>query len=185
MSVHYPIAGRTANAIALSVERALREGRLRAGAALPTVRALARSLRVSPATAASAYRSLRQRGLLVAHGRRGTRVAARPPVALPRPELPLPRGVRNVAEGQPDPALLPALAAALRAVPRRPRLYGEPPHELVRLAARAFAADGIPHEAVTVVAGSMDGIERVLQAHLRPGDAVAVEDPGYSAVLEP
>jgi DNA-binding transcriptional MocR family regulator len=184
MSVQYPIAGRTANAIAQSVESALREGRLGAGAALPTVRELARSLRVSPATVASAYRSLRQRGLLVAQGRRGTRVAPRPPVALPRPELALPRGVRNVSEGQPDPALLPTLAGALRAVPRRPRLYGEPPHRLVRLAARAFAADGIPHEAVSVVAGSMDGIERVLQAHLRPGDAVAVEDPGYSAVLD-
>src|SRR5262245_52907046 len=184
MTVQYPITGRTANAIAESVERALREGRLPAGAALPTVRELARSLRVSPATAASAYRSLRQRGLLVAQGRRGTRVAPRPPIALPRPELALPRGLRNVAEGQPDPALLPTLAGALRAIPRRPRLYGEPPHRLVRVAARAFAADGIPHEAVSVVAGSMDGIERVLQAHLRPGDTVAVEDPGYSAVLD-
>src|SRR5262245_51676678 len=184
MSVHYPIAGRTATAIGASVEAALREGRLGAGAALPTVRELARALRVSPATVASAYRGLRTRGLLVAHGRRGTRVAPRPPIALPRPELALPRGVHNVSEGQPDAALLPALAGALRTVPRRPRLYGEPPHRLVRLAARAFAADGIPHEAVAVVAGSMDGIERVLQAHLRPGDKVAVEDPGYSAVLD-
>jgi DNA-binding transcriptional MocR family regulator len=182
--VQYPIAGGTASAIASSLERGLREGRLEAGAALPTVRELARSLRVSPATVASAYRALRLRGLLVAQGRRGTRIAPRPPVALPRPELALPRGVRNLSEGQPDPALLPSLARALRAVPRRPRLYGEPPHRLVRLAARAFAADGIPEEAVCVVAGSMDGIERVLQAHLRPGDTVAVEDPGYNAVLD-
>jgi DNA-binding transcriptional MocR family regulator len=92
--------------------------------------------------------------------------------------------VRNVSEGQPDPALLPSLSLALRRVPRRPRLYGEPPHRLSRLAARGFAADGIPAGAVCVVAGSMDGIERALQAHLRPGDRVAVEDPGYSAVLD-
>jgi DNA-binding transcriptional MocR family regulator len=184
MSVHYPITGGTASAIAESVEKALREGRLGPAAPLPTVRDLARSLRVSPATVAAAYRGLGQRGLLVAHGRRGTRIAPRPPIALPRPELALPRGVRNVAEGQPDPTLLPGLSRALRAVPRRPRLYGEPPHRLVGLAARAFAVDGIPADAVSVVAGSMDGIERVLQAHLRRGDRVAVEDPGYNAVLD-
>jgi DNA-binding transcriptional MocR family regulator len=182
--VHYPIAGRTATAIASSLEKGLREGRLSAGAALPTVRDLARTLQVSPATVASAYRGLRLRGLLVAQGRRGTRVAPRPPVALPRPEAAVPRGVRNVSEGQPDAALLPSLSLALRAVPRRPRLYGEPPHRLTRLAARGFSADGIPAGGVSVVAGSMDGIERVLQAHLRPGDDVAVEDPGYTAVLD-
>jgi DNA-binding transcriptional MocR family regulator len=182
--VHYSISGTTANAIAGSVERALREGRLGPGTPVPTVRDLARTLRVSPATVASAYRGLRLRGLLVAEGRRGTRVAPRPPVALPRPELALPKGVRNVAEGQPDPALLPSLSLALRTVPRRPRLYGEPPHRLTRLAARRFAADRIPAQSVCVVAGSMDGIERVLQAHLRAGDRVAVEDPGYSAVLD-
>lgn len=184
ISVRYPIAGRTASAIALSLEAALRGGRLGPGDSLPTVRDLARTLRVSPATVAAAYRALRLRGLLVAHGRRGTRVAPRPPLALPRPELVLPRGVRNLAEGNPDPALLPPLAHALRAVSRRPRLYGQPPHRLAGLAARAFAADGIPDDAVCVVAGSMDGIERVLQIHLRPGDRVAVEDPGYSAVLD-
>lgn len=182
--VRYPIRGRRASAIGQSVEDALREGRLLPGAALPTVRALARELKISPATVAAAYRDLRQRGLLVAQGRRGTRVAARPPLAFPRPE-PLPRpGLRNLAEGNPDPRLLPSLPAALRRVSRRPRLYGEPPHRLAALAARAFEADGIPGQAVCIVGGAMDGIERVLQAHLRPGDRVAVEDPGYDGVLD-
>ena len=188
--VQYQIRGSGSSQIASSIEQGVRAGGLGPGTRLPTVRTLAARLGVSPTTVAAAYRGLQARGLLFARGRRGTRVAFRPPVAglaTARPEAP-PRGrpLRNVADGNPDPALLPPLRPALARLPTRPRLYGEPTHspELLALAERQLGADGIPTEAVAIVAGALDGIERVLQAHLRPGDRVAVEDPGYAGVLD-
>src|SRR5215468_623415 len=181
------IRGRTAVEVARSVERAVSEGRLPAGARLPTVRALARHLGVSPTTVAAAYRGLRGRGVLLAARRRGTRVAEAPPLRT-RPAAPVAAGVRDLASGNPDPALLPALGPALRRVRARHHLYGEPHPlpELLRLVARGFAADGIPAAAPAplAVSGALDGLERVLEAWLRPGDRIAVEDPGFTGVLD-
>ncbi len=108
----YQIEGSTAREIASSVEAAVREGALETGEKLPTVRELARRLGTSPATVNSAYRSLRGRGLVIAEGRRGTRVAPRPPLSAPeRPSHGLlsvtpPPGVRDLTIGLPDPELL-------------------------------------------------------------------------------
>ncbi|MGI8622608.1 MAG: aminotransferase class I/II-fold pyridoxal phosphate-dependent enzyme, partial [Solirubrobacteraceae bacterium] len=61
---------------------------------------------------------------------------------------------------------------------------GEPPFRPVLLSPppAALRADGVDSEHLCVVNGGLDGIERVLGAHLAGGDAVAVEDPGFSAV---
>src|SRR5438876_1153301 len=83
-------------------------------------------------------------------------------------------------------ALLPDLGAARRRRAAPARLYGAP-SVLPELAARARAqlrADAVPADAVCVVNGAHDGIERVLHAHLRPGDRVAVENPGYAALFD-
>jgi len=184
--VQYEIRGRTASAIAASIEHAVREERLAVGAPLPTVRALAARLRVSPATVMAAYHALRRRGLLVARGRGGTCVSARPPVAT-RATPTLPPHVRDLAVGNPDPALLPRLDRALAGLDGRPRLYAElrgADPKLLAIAAKQFAAEDIPTAALCVVGGALDGIERALQAHLRPGDRIAVEDPGFTAVLD-
>ncbi|MFJ7266985.1 aminotransferase class I/II-fold pyridoxal phosphate-dependent enzyme [Streptomyces sp. NPDC099050] len=187
----YLIIGRRASEIAASVEAGVASGALEPGALLPPMRELAGVLGVNPNTVAAAYRTLRERGVIETDGRRGSRVRARPATA-PRDQLRMdvPEGVRDIASGNPDVRLLPALGDALAGAARRyaadPTLYGLDPvaPELARLARAAFDADGVPAGELAVVSGALDGIERVLAAHLRPGDAVAVEDPGWGSVLD-
>lgn len=179
------IAGSTARQIAASAESAIRDGSLAPGDRLPTVRSLAARLSTSPATVSSAYRTLRHRGLVVADGRRGTRVAPRPALRLarPGPMAPLDTATRDLTHGLSDPALLPPLAPVLARIDAE-ALLDVSTHEPVdprlrELASRSFTADGVDSRAITVVGGAVDGIERVLESHLLPGDKVVIEDPAY------
>ncbi|MFJ4931184.1 aminotransferase class I/II-fold pyridoxal phosphate-dependent enzyme [Streptomyces sp. NPDC088736] len=187
----YRIEGRRAADISASVERAVGAGALEPGQALPPMRELAARLGVNPNTVAAAYRVLRERGVIETDGRRGSRIRSKP-VTTGREyiRVEVPDGVRNLVDGNPDRALLPALTEAFAASAARsdrdPVLYGddavEP--ELWRLARADLDADGVPDGPVVVTSGSLDGIERVLAAHLKPGDAVAVEDPGWGSVFD-
>ena len=56
--------------------------------------------------------------------------------------------------------------------------------ELVDIARADLSADGVPADHLAVTSGALDGIERALTAHLRPGDRVAVEDPGWANLLD-
>jgi len=190
----YQIRGTTAREIARSAEAAIREGLLQTGDPLPTVRALADLLGTSPATVGAAYKMLRQRGLVLAEGRRGTRVAPRPALRLPTragraaiSDVPSP-WVRDLSIGLPDPALLPPLQPGLARIELDGKLgvagleRADP--ELVELAAASFGADGLPSDAIAVLSGAFDAIERVLHAHLRPGDRVMIEDPAYIGIVD-
>ncbi|GAA2456196.1 aminotransferase class I/II-fold pyridoxal phosphate-dependent enzyme [Streptomyces glaucus] len=166
-------------------------GDLEPGRPLPPMRELAARLGVNPNTVAAAYRMLRERGVIETAGRRGSRV--RPaPATTGRDHIraDVPEGVRDLSSGDPDPALLPPLARVLADAAaegdRAPVLYGQDPVEpaLARLVRAELDADGVPDGPLAVVSGALDGVERVLAAHLRPGDAVAVEDPGWSRTLD-
>jgi DNA-binding transcriptional MocR family regulator len=193
VSVQYQVSGSSAASISASIEAGIRGGDFRTGAALPSVRILAGALHVSPATVAKAYQELRSRGVLETVGRQATRVRTRPAVDLPRSALRLavPPGMTDLSAGDPDVRLLPGLAPHVRAVAGRlgrPSGYaasGALP-EFVAAARARLAADGVPMEAaaITVTSGTLDAIERLLTAHLRPGDRVAVEDPGWVDLLD-
>ncbi|MFF5023184.1 aminotransferase class I/II-fold pyridoxal phosphate-dependent enzyme [Streptomyces collinus] len=187
----YPIQGQGAAEIAASVERAVGAGELEPGQPLPPMRELATLLGVNPNTVAAAYRTLRERGVIETAGRRGSRIRPKPATTgREQIRVDVPEGVRNVADGNPDPALLPGLADAFAAAAaqgdREPVLYGHAPvePELTRMARTALDADGVPDGTVSVASGSLDAVERVLAAHLRPGDPVAVEDPGWGSLLD-
>lgn len=185
MPEQYTIRGSGAEAIASDVELAVSNGALAPGAELPPIRELAAQLGVNPNTVAAAYRLLRQRGAVETAGRRGTRVRQRP-ATTPRSlrGVAVPPGVRDLSTGNPDPDLLPIVHVTPR--PARPVLYGEPAvsPELAECAQAALADDSVPGEHIAVTAGALDGIERVLAAHLRPGDRVAIEDPGWANLLD-
>ncbi len=183
--VRYQIRGKSGKEIAASIEDAIRSGRLGPAQRLPPIRDLAANLRVSPATVASAYRAMRTRGLIRGSGRRGTVVNHRPPLATPITPA-IPAGVRDLANGNPDLAMLPRLGEIVGRLECPPRLYGAAANreDLLRLAKRQFAADGIATGEVAVLSGAMDALERILTAHLRPGDAVGIEDPSYSGTLD-
>jgi DNA-binding transcriptional MocR family regulator len=186
----YTIQGAGAEAIATDIEEAISAGALAPGAELPPIRELAGQLGVNANTVAAAYRLLRERGAVKTAGRRGTRVRDRP-ATTPRSlrGLAVPQGVPDLSTGNPDPALLPIAAAQLLhpgSRRRAPLLYGEPAvsPELAEHARASLTADGVSAQHLAVTAGALDGIERVLTAHLRPGDRVAVEDPGWANLLD-
>jgi DNA-binding transcriptional MocR family regulator len=181
----YRIRGTGAEAIASDVEAAISGGKLAPGTELPPIRELAGQLGVNANTVAAAYRLLRQRGAVETAGRRGTRVRNRP-ATTPRSlrGITVPPGARDLSTGNPDPALLPIGGISTRL--GSPVLYGDRPvsAELAEFARTSLTADGVPAEHITVTAGALDGIERVIAAHLRPGDRVAVEDPGWANLLD-
>jgi DNA-binding transcriptional MocR family regulator len=153
------------------------------------VRSLAATLRVSAGTVATAYASLRDRGVVETAGRRGTVIRAAwsrtsRTIALPDAGP----GVVDLSSGSPDPRLLPDLEPHLRMLDPTPVLYeqaGVLP-ELDTLARDRLSSDGVPVTTapLALTGGALDGIERCLTATLHAGDLVAVEDPGWSRVLD-
>lgn len=182
----------TAFELTAEIERQIAAGELGPGDRLTPVRTAARELGLAPNTVSTAYRRLGDRGLVVGEGRRGTFVSDRPATAH-RADQPVAADLVDLATGNPDATLLPDLGSAIARIATDHIAYGHPPIDPGLAAAlRAdlqpdigpLVPDGIEAgRSLAVVGGALDGIERTLDAHLRPGDRVAVEDPAYASVL--
>jgi hypothetical protein len=171
VAAQYAISGTSAKGIAASVERGVADGTLGPGVALPPVRALADRLGVSPGTVATAYKELRQRGIVVTRGRGGTVVASAPAVASRRPPK-VPAGLRDLAGGHPDPEFLPELPSSVQVTPgvRSHRSAPRLP-ELEALARAAFDRDGGTRDAD----GAGDAEQQTDLVGGEPGDVGVVE----------
>ncbi|WP_460773814.1 aminotransferase class I/II-fold pyridoxal phosphate-dependent enzyme [Microbacterium sp. GXF7504] len=179
------ISGASAAEIADSVRALVDEGRLSPGDPLPPVRVLADRLGVNRNTVVAAYRVLGQAGTVVTLGRGGTRIAT--PTPLPAEGFAQDSVLRDVGDGNPDPARIPDLSAALSTLAGRPVLYGEPviDPDLERWA-REWMRPDVPDPGtarLTITGGAVDAIERLLAQALVRDDAVALEDPVFLSAI--
>ncbi len=180
---------RSARGIAAVIGRMISAGSLTDGTRLPTVRDLARRLGVSPTTVSDAWRCLADVGAIETRGRNGTLVR--------RPKGPgQPRRYRRVTEGPghfeldlssgtPDPALLPDLGPIIARMSRQSLTSSYLDHPVLpELEAVLTELWPFHPEAMTVVDGAMDALDRVAQYVLRLGDRVIVEHPTFPPMLD-
>ena len=181
--------GRTARRIASTIGRMISSGSLEVGARLPTVRELSRRLGVSPTTVSEAWRRLADVGAIETRGRNGSFVRHPTGPGGPRRYRQISEGpghfALDLSSGTPDPELLPDLAPIVAKVSRQSLTssYLDSP-VLPDLEEELRATWPFTPEAITVVDGALDALDRVASVALRLGDRVVVEHPGFPPMLD-
>jgi GntR family transcriptional regulator / MocR family aminotransferase len=201
LDLHLDVAGSRVRAgLEFALRDAVRSGRLAAGTALPSSRALARDLGVARNTVADAYGQLVAEGWLAARHGSGTWVAERtepPAVPPPAPRPPAGRAIRyDLQPGVPDVSAFPRtawLAAARRALGSAPAAalsYADPRGlQPLRLALAEYLARArgvaVTPERIVVCGGytqALDLLARVLAG--RGVTGLAAESFGLRAHRE-
>lgn len=174
------IQGKTAAEIFDCVRGLAQSGQLPPGQALPPVRDLAVELDINRNTVAAAYKRLVTAGIALTQGRLGTIIRDQSGPGEQEGAL-SDSPLADLASGNPNPAWLPDLSAALAIRPYQPRLYGEPTVNAgLESYARAWFARDCPSPfEINLTHGAVDAIERLLSSHLVAGDKVAVENPCF------
>jgi GntR family transcriptional regulator / MocR family aminotransferase len=183
-----------ADQLADELRQAAVQGRLRVGERLPSTRALAASLAVSRTVTAAAYDQLLAEGWLTGRRGAGTFVVAVPLIG-PAGRPPAPSAVEpgpgaQVVDLRPGSPWTAGIrrdvwrrawrSAADHQPEQRPLRAGRPEFR------RAVAEHVVRHRgllvdpsAVLATAGTTGAVTELALAVLRPGDIVAVEEPGY------
>lgn len=174
------IDGKTANDIFDSIRQHVATGTLAAGETLPPVRELATALNVNRNTVAAAYKRLVTSGLAQSLGRNGTVIKEiSTPVALEggNPDTAL----VDLSGSNPAPSRLPDLSRYFVKINKNPRLYGDAAVSPdLKAWATQWMQEAVPGKGeIDITSGAIDAIERLLCAHLLPGDSVVVEDPCF------
>ncbi|MEZ5912695.1 MAG: PLP-dependent aminotransferase family protein [Paracoccaceae bacterium] len=196
-----PGAGGLAAQLTHRLRELILQGLARPGQRLPASRVLAQELSVSRTTVLAAYDQLTSEGYLDARQGADTRVAANLPdidhhAASPAPAALSPPAVQAILPfqpGAPDPALLPPRlwARALHdawACPD-PGLTGRvdpqgwwPLRSAIARHLGAWRGLDCDPDQVFVTSGTVESLEIVARALLRPGERVLVEDPGFAPI---
>jgi len=178
----------TASGIAMSVGSLVSSGRIQPGQQLPTIRSLASHLGVSPNTVSEAWRILRAHAVITTDRRRGTTVRSTKGNLDGRYwRVPVTSGVFEIdlSTGTPDAALLPDLGAALQRIhldlPVSSYLDAPVVPELEAELRRRWPFEP---EAVTIVDGAQDGLDRIVSSLIHVGDAVLIEDPSFPPLID-
>lgn len=174
------ITGSTAVEIFDCVRALVEEGEYKPGQLLPAVRELAVTLGVNRNTVAAAYQRLATAGIAVTNGRHGTSISE-PPRAGEQEGASTGTPLIDLADGNPDPKWLADVSTLLAGRLPAPVLYGENTvMPALRQLGQAWFEPDCPHGwELELTSGAVDAIERLVAAHLAPGDKVAVEDPCY------
>ncbi|MBS1876208.1 MAG: PLP-dependent aminotransferase family protein [Acidobacteria bacterium] len=187
------------------LRRAILEGRLRRGAALPPTRRLAQDYVISRRIVVNVFNRLRDEGYLETRAGSGARVSAslpedytppRPPKPAARPSLPTrPARIRPFRPVEPALAEFPIetwarlTARITKSLGLAHLAAGSPAGEPAlreAIAAHLGASRGVAcHPAqIVIVSGAQQGLDLLARALLRPGDKVWMEDPGYIEAAE-
>lgn len=181
-------SGRTSKDIAASIGLLVSRGELQPGDQLPTVRALADQLGVSSSTVADAWRLLTHHGVITTARRNGTTIrAARADMTGRFWKVPASTatGTLDLSTGTPDTDLLPPLAPVISRLPTDITItsYIDRP-VLAELEVVLMERWPFPAEAMTVLDGAVDALDRLITATVSFGDTVVVEDPTFPPILD-